>query len=63
MLYIKKWKKNMNGNELYTLVCNCFNRWFSLEHNNAVSEICRHDEVVFNNKSSLLCMQNKPTPV
>ena len=52
--------RNINNDELYIRVCNRFNRWLALEHNDAVSEIRRHDEVVLDNERSLLSMQNKP---
>jgi len=45
---------------VYLLICDCFNRWLSLKHNNTVSKIRGHDEIVLNNESSLLSMQNKP---
>jgi len=43
-------------------ICYCFNGRFSLKHNDTVSQIGGHDEIVLNNESSLLGMQNKPVP-
>jgi len=53
--------RNINDDKLHIRVCNCFNRRLSLKHDDAVGEICRHDEVVLNNERSLLSVQNKPT--
>jgi len=52
--------RNIKNYELHIRVCNCLNRRLSLEHDDAVSEIRRHDEVVLDNERSLLGVQNKP---
>ena len=34
--------------------------WHTLKHNHPVRKVCRHDEIVLNDKRRLLRMQDKP---
>jgi hypothetical protein len=37
----------------------CRNGWLALEHDDSVSEVCRHDEIVLNDERRLLGMENE----
>lgn len=48
-----------NNHEIHLRCCCCCNSWLALEDDNTVSEVSCHDEVVFNDESSLLRVEDK----
>jgi hypothetical protein len=55
------WKKAVHPrHQGFRHICSTVNRRFSLENNNLVGKVCRHDKVMLNNKSCFLLMKDKP---
>lgn len=47
------------GEKRFRLICMGINRWLAIEHNDTVSEISSHDEIVLDNEGGLLRIHNE----